>query len=61
LLNDRPNQTTNWKQPFRENGSVVLLKKKNSRITDMEEKSATINEKDLRTADSPSASLGTLP
>ena len=40
-----PNQITNWKQQFLENGSAVFLKKKDTKITDLEEKESTLYKK----------------
>ena len=40
-----PNQITNWKLQFLENGSAVFQKKKDTRITDMEEKESTLYKK----------------
>lgn len=40
-----PNQISNWKQQFFENGAAVFQKKKDTRITDMEEKESTLYKK----------------
>ena len=40
-----PNQISNWKQQFLDNGAAVFQKKKDTRITDMEEKESTLYKK----------------
>ena len=40
-----PNQISNWKQQFFENGAAVFQNKKDTRITDMEEKESTLYKK----------------
>lgn len=40
-----PNQITNWKQQFLENGSTVFSKKPDTRILDLEEKESVLYKK----------------
>ena len=40
-----PNQITNWKQQFLDNGTAVFQKKKDTRVADMEEKESTLYKK----------------
>jgi transposase-like protein len=40
-----PNQITNWKQQFLENGPSVFTKKKDSRVVEMEEKEENLFKK----------------
>ena len=43
--NVHPNQITNWKQQFLENGSSVFQKKPDTRVQDLEEKESTLYKK----------------